>query len=521
MVWARRLEMIGSKRAGKRERLRIWVPLAALLSSGCSAIVDTDSDQCASTSDCLSKGGAFSTSICSPEKVCVPLQTEDCLYLAPEGAPIKDDTLVFGFMGPLVGEYASNGIPQWEGVQLALDEFNKGANGLPLPDGTTRSVVVIGCHDFDDHIGVAKHLVHGVGVPAILGPAFSGITLDVATEVAVPGNTLLFASSATSPAITNLADKGLVWRTCPSDALQAIPLARLVSDMETLIRAEPTFAGGDIRVAMAVKGDAYGTGLADAVMPLLVFNGQSAAQNGANFTRKDYPDPADDPDFDFLSLVSDIIKFEPHIVLPIGTNETVTKIMLEIEARLPGSVTPPIYLFADGGRLDELIAATNSNAALRKRVLGTAPGRQTEKYKEWASRFQALLGHQPLTYADTAYDSAYLLGYSVVSLGSGAVTGPALAEGLKKTVGGTPVVPGTGTLGGAFSTLLAGGTLDYDGVSGPLDFDVDTGEAPADIDIWCIQPGGGAFVSSNQYYGAESAAVVGSRTTCEPELNSQ
>jgi branched-chain amino acid transport system substrate-binding protein len=110
---------------------------------------------------------------------------------------------------------------------------------------------------------VARHLAKDVGVPAILGPAFSGDTLKVATEVTVPAGTLLFPSSATAAAITNLNDKGLVWRTCPSDAIQAVPLAGLVSDMEAKIRIDQTLpASTQIKVAITVKGDAYGSGLA-------------------------------------------------------------------------------------------------------------------------------------------------------------------------------------------------------------------------------------------------------------------
>jgi branched-chain amino acid transport system substrate-binding protein len=495
--------------------------LIAALSAGCSALVDADADQCERTSDCVSKGGPFAQSVCSRDKVCVPLLSKECLYVEPQGVVIQNDTLVIGFMSPLVGEYASNGIPQWQGVQLAVDEFRKGANGLPLPDGSTRGIAVVGCHDFDDSVGVAKHLVHEVGVPAILGPAFSGDTLKVATEVTVPAGVLLFSSSATSAAITNLNDKDLVWRTCPSDAIQAIPLAGLVGEMEDKVRKEQALTT-PIKVVVTVKGDAYGSGLADAVIPLLQFNQKSADQNlkDGSLVRKDYPDPAEDVSYDFLPLVSEVIQITPQIVLPIGTNETVTKIMQQIEAKWPSGLNRPIYLFADGGRLDELVTATAANADLRGRVLGTAPGRKTAAYTTWEGSFKAFhQGITPLTYADTAYDSAYLLAFAIGSLGTAPVTGAGLAEGLKKTVGGIEVKPGPTTLNAGFSTLFQGDPIDYDGISGPLDFDITTGEAPADIDIWCIKPGGGEIVASGKYYDAVKQSIAGSRQACEGPLN--
>jgi branched-chain amino acid transport system substrate-binding protein len=419
-------------------------------------------------------------------------------------------------MGPLVGEFASNGIPQWEGIQVALDDFNT-VNWLPAPDGTSRrNVAVIGCHDIDDPLTVGRHLVNDVGVNVVLGPAFSGITLDVATDVTIPADTLMMSSSATSPAITNLPDNGLVWRTCPSDAVQAIPLAYLVSQMEENIRTAQSLMPSDqIRVAMAVKGDAYGKGLADAVSAILKFNGKSPSDNGNNFLRVDYVDPAEDPNFDFGDTVSSLIQKTPHIVLPLGTNEGITKIMLAIEAGWQAGPARPIYVFPDGGRLDELETATKQNAELRNRVLGTVPGfTGTGAYQAFANRFNGYWGHVPGTYADTAYDSAYLFAYAVAAAASNPLTGPNLAEGLKKTVGGDPISAGSNSLNTAFGILFSGSPIDYQGASGPLEFDLNTGEAPADIDIWCIDSTSGSFVSSGQRYDAASDSIVGSRSAC-------
>jgi len=38
----------------------------------------------------------------------------------------------------------------------------------------------------------------------------------------------------------------------------------------------------------------------------------------------------------------------------------------------------------------------------------------------------------------------------------------------------------------AFMPLQTGSNIDFNGASGPLDFDVTTGEAPSEIQIWCI-----------------------------------
>jgi hypothetical protein len=42
----------------------------ALLVSSCNLIVDTSTDQCETTADCLAKGPDFQTSVCTKDKVC-------------------------------------------------------------------------------------------------------------------------------------------------------------------------------------------------------------------------------------------------------------------------------------------------------------------------------------------------------------------------------------------------------------------------------------------------------------------
>lgn len=530
--------------------------LAAVVAPGCNALVDTSVEQCQTTADCIGKGPAFANAVCTPDKVCstggdctknqecierfggvpaicrqpdrscVQLLTKDCQQVFPEAAVAEDSTIVLGFMGPLVGEFASNGVPQWEGIQLAVDEFRTFASGLPTASSSTRrNVAVIGCHDIDDPIGVAKHLSQVVRVPAIFGPAFSGITLDVANKVTIPSGTLIISSSATSPAITDLDDNGLVWRTAPSDAIQAVPLAFLVDDQEKAVRTELGLAASaKIRVAMAVKGDAYGKGLANALIAKLKFNGKTAIDNGNDFLRQDYPDPSEQPNFDFSGVVSAIVAQKPHIVLALGTTEAITKVIDPVEKAWPTTGTPPPpkprWILPDGGRLDELLALTGpTNADLRMRVVGTVPGRTTPLFQSFKINFKAF--HQnkdPGTFADTAYDSFYLLSYAMVAQGAENLSGAVIGEGLKKTVGGTPIPAGTNNINAAFKALQSGGAIDYDGVSGKLDFDVTTGEAPADIDVWCVvvdSNNKAVFVSSGQYYDAGQDSVVGSRTACE------
>lgn len=474
--------------------------------------------QCETADDCEAVNGN-KPAICSADKLCVQLTSEDCAEVFGD---YKDpNAIVLGFLGPLIGADASTGLPIHNGAKLAFHEVETNAIGLPGgPDNKPRPLAMVFCDDLSapesDPLRAAKHLVNDVKVPAILGPAFSGVTLDTAKNVTIPAGVLTISGSATSPSITNLNDNGLVWRTCPSDAVQAQPLAKLVEPLEAQIRAEQSLMATDkIRVAMAVKGDAYGTGLADAVTPLLVFNGVSATNNGENFKRFEYDDPAGNPNPDFSEIITGILAQQPQVILMFGTTEAAKNLYQGIEAAwtdLNPMPPRPYYLFPDGGKVSELTDGVGADDDRRKRIRGTVPGVASELYGAFKLRYQAYIKEDPLAYADTGYDAAYLLAYSILAVGDKPITGVAISDALKKMSMGTKIDTGPSNINKAFDAIQSAGSIDYNGASGPLNFDPKTGEAVADIDIWCIGRNAqdkATFLSSGAHFDATTGMIVG------------
>lgn len=471
---------------------------------------------CESSEECEAANGN-KPSICRADKRCAQLTSEDCAevfgdYKAP-GA------IVLGFLGPLVGDAKSTGEPIRDGSKLALNELAN-VGGLPaVAGGPPRHVAMVYCHDLggpaDDPYRAAKHLVDDVGVAAILGPAFSGVTINTAKNVTIPAGVLTISASATSPAITDLADDGLVWRTCPSDALQAIPLSDLMGPVEAQVRSEQMIApGASIRVAMTVKGDAYGTGLADAVTPKLLFNGKSAVDNGDDFKRIDYSDPSTTM-VDYSTVIAEVIVHKPHIVLLFGTAEAAAEVFSGVEAAW-GDITPaiprPYYLVPDGGKVADLLEQIGDDDDRRKRVRGTVPGVSGAIYDSFKLRYKAFIKTDPLAYAETGYDATYLLAYSIVAAKGKELTGALFADGLAHMIKGTEIEAGPTDLNKAFQAIEASGEIDYVGASGPLNFDLATGEAKADIDVWCVgrnMSGAPVFLSSGQRYDGAVGQVVG------------
>ena len=89
------------------------------------------------------------------------------------------------------------------------------------------------------------------GIAAIMGADCSGVTGAIASNVAVPNGIVMISPSATSPGLTTLDDKGLFFRTAPSDARGGQILADITKDRK--IKS----------VAITYTNNDYGKGLAD------------------------------------------------------------------------------------------------------------------------------------------------------------------------------------------------------------------------------------------------------------------
>jgi branched-chain amino acid transport system substrate-binding protein len=471
--------------------------LVAVFAVGCDG--ESDAPPACTNQQCIEQNGG-EPAICNASSTCVALKSVDCTEV--HGDVSNDDVIVIGEMVPLTGEFAPSSVAQHEGAILGIEEAQ----------GAGRPLAMLSCHDLDDSDRVAVHLIETVGVPAIIGPAFSGVTVKTAQAHAIPAGVMLVSPTATSPTITGLADDGLVWRTISSDALQAVPLADLVSQLETRIRADLGLAPTEpVRLAMTVKQDAYGLGLADSVTPLIMLNGQPlTGDNAMNVLRSEYADPEEDPNVDYAPIVADVVAFAPHIVMALGTSEGVTRIMTGVEQDWPMMDPPPFYLFPDGGAsVSDLDTAIGTDDALRLRILGTAPGRRGEKFAPFESRYVARFGGPPEIFAENGYDAAYVVAYAAAAASE--TTGKGIAAGIARLLQGTAVTVGPDGAGAGFGELAAGSSIDLDGISSTLGFD-EAGDLEMDIDIWCLGRGPAdelVLNSSGQYYDAAAGTLQG------------
>ena len=540
---------------GVRGSLVGVLAVAALLASteACSFLVDASPDQCSSNADCTRKGGAFVGAVCGADHTCLircksnkactaqnggapsmcvkatgfcaQLLSPDCQTIFQEPGALDDDgAVVLGTLFPMTGVNATAVKPRINAAELARRHISKAASGLPgIDGGPARPLVLLACDQAVDALRAARHLASDLRVPGIVGPSFSGVVTNVAQEVTVPAGTLIISPSATSPSITDLADNGLVWRTAPSDVIQSLAMVQLVSTrIEPEVRAAYGLKDADkIRIAVAHKGDAYGTGLASYLAKNLRFNGGGSASANADFYRQvDYGDPqktsAADQAASYKKTVDALVAFKPHVLVTIGTSEAVSEILAKVESGWPSAETiRPRHLVSDGLYVPDLLTFVGPNDALRKRVLGTVPGQPGPNFDAFKLAFDgAFPGTLADNYAAGAYDATLLLGFAIVSAGNKPLTGALLNEGLKRTIpatGGPVINADVNEITKGFAAMAKAG-MDFNGASGPLDFDPATGEAPADIQIFCLKSATGkaAFGPSGLVFAARSSSLEGS-----------
>lgn len=156
--------------------------------------------------------------------------------------------VALGFTGPaesLAPAMAS-------GAELAMKEASDSGAFM----GGSKIVSVRGdstCVDAAAATATAERLVSAEKVSAIIGGLCSGATTAMLKNVAVPKGVLLFSPSATSPALTTIADNDFFFRASPSDARQG----QIVADMLT--------EKGIKSAALTYTNNDYGKGLADSI----------------------------------------------------------------------------------------------------------------------------------------------------------------------------------------------------------------------------------------------------------------
>ena len=156
--------------------------------------------------------------------------------------------ILFGFTGPiesLTGSMAASS-------EAAIDEVN--ASGLFLDGSKVIPVRAdTGCIDAAMATAAAERLITSDKVAGIIGADCSPASIAVLSNVAIPNGIAMISPSTTTPALTDFDDKGLFFRTAPSDAREGEIAAEIMTER------------GIKTAALTYSNSDYGKGLAEAI----------------------------------------------------------------------------------------------------------------------------------------------------------------------------------------------------------------------------------------------------------------
>lgn len=344
--------------------------------------------------------------------------------------------LVVGSLLPATGDLAFLGPPEFAGVEKAIQEIDAAGGVLGQP------VTYIEGDSGDTSTDIASQTVDShlsQGVQAIIGAASSGVSLTVIDKITSNG-VVQISPANTSPALTTYPDNGLYFRVAPSDVLQGAVLANTAVDK------------GITKLAVIARQDPYGEGLKDATV-------KDFEAAGGTVTANLLYDPAATS---FEAEVAEIKASGPEAVAVIGFEETV-KLLQEMIKQGVGPKDVQLFL-VDGNISTEAYKDFPKNTM--KGVVATVPSGEADLTAFNESLLEVDPELTDFAYGAQSYDTMMLI--ALAAQAAGCADGASIAEFL-------PQVAGNGgeqcsTWADCVALLDAGTDIDFQGVTGPVDF---------------------------------------------------
>ncbi|WP_346796687.1 ABC transporter substrate-binding protein [Halomonas sp. Bachu 37] len=364
-----------------------------------------------------------------------------------------------GFLGGFTGGIESLTPPIFDGAQLAVKQVNEqggilDGQELVMPSGDTT------CSDASAASNAADRMVNSEDVTAIVGALCTGATIAAANNAAIPGGVTMVSPASTAPAVTDLDDNDLVFRTVPSDAYQGEMLAKLLLEK------------GIEEVAVTYVNNDYGRGLSEAFV--------AAFENGGGYVGENLAH--EDNRADYRSELGSLSATGVETLVVLAYADTSGQTVLR-QAYESGMFTQ--YVGADGMVGDSLVEAIGADVL--DGMIATRPGSPdlpgTAMFEEQAREADF---DPEAVFAAQAYDAAFLLALAIEQNGN------AEREGLSEALRSVASAPGEEILPGEWEKakqLIADGQeINYEGASGRHEFD-DAGDVPGIVVEMVVEDG--------------------------------
>jgi branched-chain amino acid transport system substrate-binding protein len=364
------------------------------------------------------------------------------------------------------GSNASTGAEHLDAALMAAEEINA-AGGI-----LGRELEIVHRDDTSTP-AVARTSVEALadlGVPVVFGCTGSALSLEM-----VKGGKLkkvvMMSGSSTSPLLTTEPDDGYFFRTVPSDAGQGKLIAK---------RAK---AAGFTKASIIYVAGAYGEGLA------ATFETEFKAAGGTINAKLKYTEGQSNYDI----LLGEGFVGTPQAVLLVAYPADGAQIIKDYNNKFVTS-NPVTWYFTDSLSQNIFVTTAGKGSfSIKHEVVGLSVP-DNAVYTGYRERYKARFGrdNDPGTQSTNLYDAVYLAALAME------VGGAATAEAIKANLaavsaGGTAHGPGTAEMKASLAVVKAGGDLNFEGASGPVNFDA-IGEVTAPYDVSKVSESSGEFV---------------------------
>ncbi len=359
--------------------------------------------------------------------------------------PARADDVKLGSVAGATGPIAEIVAPILAARNLAAAHVN--AQGGIL--GGNSLVLVLGDSQCDPKAAVdAAHKVVSLEqVVAVVGANCSGATNAMAQSVTIPAGIVSVSDASAAPSITALDDRDLVFRVAPSDTNKGAALARLAWD------------AGHRSLAVAHANDDYNSGIAEVFAATFVELGGTVTASephepGKQSYRSEVAALAGAGEADALALFAYYG----------GSGISFLRNVLEADAF-------DTFLAADG-MLDPSVIETLGAEALAGRltIIQSDSDPENASLAAFAELYRAATDLDPNgPYVAHGYDATFLLALAIEKAGA---ADPSLISAALREIANAPgevICPGEWEK--AVALIAAGEDINYEGASGPVDFD--------------------------------------------------
>ena len=378
------------------------------------------------------------------------------------------EDVTIGVLYPFSGDLGAYGKSETDAMKLAVKEVNE--NGGVL-GGRLKLIIKDTETSEDEAVAKAHELLDWYNVSVIIGTAGSETCKAIIGYTTSKG-VLQISPSVTGVEFTTYPDNDLFFRTCPSDALQGIAMARLAIQQ------------GYKTASTLVVWNPYGVGFEKA------FTKEFKTLGGKVLESVKY-----DPDTTtFNSEVEQVTAVNPDCVMLCAYPETGSGMLKA--AYKNGYMANIDWLLSEGLKSDELADMVGKDEAgnyIIAGLKGITPDPRSPAYDTFKQKYIAEYGKEPGAYCANSYDAVAVVALAIEKAGD--TSGTAIRDSLRD-VANPPGNKDVSDIGEALDTIRKGFySINYQGASGEITFD-EHGDVMGSFCEWTITDNGSAVLGN-------------------------